>query len=124
MLAIRRLINPSARSEERRVGKECRARWSEDQAEDGIRDFHVTGVQTCALPIYNSTHPAIALVRDAISASSEAQIAQRGVVVRPAAEWPVKLAVVFGDRHVVDAGDSPAHQPVGKIGRASCRERV
>src|SRR5690606_40218931 len=21
--------------------------------EDGIRDFHVTGVQTCALPIYN-----------------------------------------------------------------------
>src|SRR5690606_33318500 len=25
------------------------------QAEDGIRDFHVTGVQTCALPIYNSS---------------------------------------------------------------------
>src|SRR5690606_39421443 len=24
------------------------------QAEDGIRDFHVTGVQTCALPIYNT----------------------------------------------------------------------
>src|SRR5690606_39407575 len=23
------------------------------QAEDGIRDFHVTGVQTCALPIYS-----------------------------------------------------------------------
>src|SRR5690606_40591978 len=23
-------------------------------AEDGIRDFHVTGVQTCALPIYSS----------------------------------------------------------------------
>src|SRR5690606_40234466 len=22
------------------------------QAKDGIRDFHVTGVQTCALPIY------------------------------------------------------------------------
>src|SRR5690606_40544767 len=22
------------------------------QAEDGIRDFHVTGVQTCALPIF------------------------------------------------------------------------
>src|SRR5690606_40838512 len=31
------------------------------QAEDGIRDFHVTGVQTCALPIslnmvYNRVH--------------------------------------------------------------------
>src|SRR5690606_40370361 len=24
------------------------------QAEDGIRDFHVTGVQTCALPICSS----------------------------------------------------------------------
>src|SRR5690606_40380921 len=23
------------------------------QAEEGIRDFHVTGVQTCALPIYS-----------------------------------------------------------------------
>src|SRR5690606_25510951 len=31
------------RSEERRVGKERTGR--------GIRDFHVTGVQTCALPI-------------------------------------------------------------------------
>src|SRR5690606_39510071 len=26
------------------------------QAEDGIRDFHVTGVQTCALPIYFDHH--------------------------------------------------------------------
>src|SRR5436309_15115296 len=25
------------------------------QAEDGIRDFHVTGVQTCALPIWQSS---------------------------------------------------------------------
>src|SRR5690625_6548465 len=27
------------------------------QAEDGIRDGHVTGVQTCALPICNGGHP-------------------------------------------------------------------
>src|SRR5690625_7866262 len=27
------------------------------QAEDGIRDGHVTGVQTCALPIYNFRQP-------------------------------------------------------------------
>src|SRR5690606_39700492 len=26
------------------------------QAEDGIRDFHVTGVQTCALPIFDREH--------------------------------------------------------------------
>src|SRR5690606_39700441 len=28
------------------------------QAEDGIRDFHVTGVQTCALPISYNGQPA------------------------------------------------------------------
>src|SRR5260370_22711757 len=28
------------------------------QAEDGIRDSSVTGVQTCALPIYESSRPA------------------------------------------------------------------
>src|SRR5690606_41094515 len=28
------------------------------QAEDGIRDFHVTGVQTCALPISDAEVPA------------------------------------------------------------------
>src|SRR5207249_6526151 len=27
------------------------------QAEDGIRDRNVTGVQTCALPIYTTTKP-------------------------------------------------------------------
>src|SRR5690606_40758218 len=27
------------------------------QAEDGIRDFHVTGVQTCALPIWARPPP-------------------------------------------------------------------
>src|SRR5690606_40371405 len=27
------------------------------QAEDGIRDFHVTGVQTCALPIFSLPIP-------------------------------------------------------------------
>src|SRR5438876_11392423 len=27
------------------------------QAEDGIRDGRVTGVQTCALPIYSHSHP-------------------------------------------------------------------
>src|SRR5690606_41009370 len=34
------------------------------QAEDGIRDFHVTGVQTCALPIFPvmQRRPACALM--------------------------------------------------------------
>src|SRR5690606_39813813 len=29
------------------------------QAEDGIRDFHVTGVQTCALPIFLDLEDAV-----------------------------------------------------------------
>src|SRR5690606_40907659 len=32
------------------------------QAEDGIRDFHVTGVQTCALPIFISCIKGIMIV--------------------------------------------------------------
>src|SRR5205809_649887 len=94
------------------------AAWVRQPVGAGTRERSVSPRAHACLPPDgvlgdNSTHPAIALVRDAISASSEAQIAQRGVVVRPAAEWPVKLAFAFGDRHVVDAGDSPAHQPVG-----------
>src|SRR5690606_39820757 len=30
------------------------------QAEDGIRDFHVTGVQTCALPIFKGADTVVA----------------------------------------------------------------
>ena len=36
-------------SQEFRMKKECIFFF---QAEDGIRDYKVTGVQTCALPIY------------------------------------------------------------------------
>src|SRR5436309_7435980 len=35
----------------RPVGRLCLHSFFFFQAEDGIRDFHVTGVQTCALPI-------------------------------------------------------------------------
>src|SRR5699024_5074772 len=42
-------LNDDKRSEERRVGKERIKK--KEQAEDGIRDRNVTGVQTCALPI-------------------------------------------------------------------------
>src|SRR5690606_29021031 len=36
------------------------------QAEDGIRDFHVTGVQTCALPI-STTSPNFSLMARSVS---------------------------------------------------------
>src|SRR5690606_40217920 len=31
----------------------------------GIRDFHVTGVQTCALPIYNMNKPVVSMQMNA-----------------------------------------------------------
>src|SRR5690606_39642065 len=42
------------------------------QAEDGIRDFHVTGVQTCALPISAT----------ASRSSSRRRVASRGAAIR------------------------------------------
>src|SRR5438045_613953 len=40
------------RSEERRVGKKQRAKERMNDGRKGLRDSYVTGVQTCALPIY------------------------------------------------------------------------
>src|SRR5690606_27581236 len=53
------------------------------QAEDGIRDFHVTGVQTCALPILLShlpkkLHPSVAkMMRDAYRSRSKVTAKRR-----------------------------------------------
>src|SRR5690606_41173121 len=49
------------------------------QAEDGIRDFHVTGVQTCALPISTYSRQQ-ALPRAASTGSDQVS---RGVAGRP-----------------------------------------
>src|SRR5690606_19004686 len=65
------------RSEERRVGKECRCGWVTYQAEDGIRDFHVTGVQTCALPIYVGTgDPRVAALDEAFAGAVSTALAE------------------------------------------------
>src|SRR5688500_20317061 len=71
------------------------------QAEDGIRDYKVTGVQTCALPI---------------SVSGGGHVPPVGAE----AEGPGRV-VVHGD----GAGLAAGRVDHGKeIGRASCRERV
>src|SRR2546429_2942348 len=81
------------------------------QAEDGIRDVAVTGVQTCALPIFphttntssrperlrHSQRKYFRISSDALSLPSQVVLAHVGVVEQLA----------------------PA-----EIGRASCRERV
>src|SRR2546430_8579846 len=80
------------------------------QAEDGIRDLTVTGVQTCALPIYPDVKQALArvaaLLRDeaeAIETLGAAQIA----------------GVLSGSPQAVQVAVSPFAQ----IGRGSCRGR-
>src|SRR5690606_40035754 len=72
------------------------------QAEDGIRLFHVTGVQTCALPIY--------------------PFPVRGAVVQPAS--PLRRAQ--RQRRPAPGTDRDRMSAVGvdEIGRASCRERA
>src|SRR5207302_10463353 len=62
------------------------------QAEDGIRDFHVTGVQTCALPIYA---PADRLALEAVLRAYRGQwVIERGferLKGRPLSLTPVYL---------------------------------
>src|SRR5690348_18243721 len=75
------------------------------QAEDGIRDGRVTGVQTCALPIYaDSMHEPIVppLAEQGHLACTEAELVAWGERFGRVAQPPLLV----------------------KIGRASCRERV
>src|SRR5699024_11287071 len=44
------------------------------QAEDGIRDRNVTGVQTCALPIFASAGPAISAYRGRVHEVLEGEL--------------------------------------------------
>src|SRR5688572_32324957 len=81
------------------------------QAEDGIRDLTVTGVQTCALPI-----------------SGWGAGTARSLPPSPSAEEPSGCHVRTANANP-RRGDQPLTvQPffarISQIGRASCRERV
>src|SRR5690606_40154919 len=86
------------------------------QAEDGIRDFHVTGVQTCALPIFGFSLGETALAafpRVALEAPSVPTVALlRLVRLRLAPCVPAGAPIARLERDAVE------------IGRASCRARV
>src|SRR5207245_7658282 len=83
------------------------------QAEDGIRDATVTGVQTCALPILPSSGDETLYLTE--------RAAGRGIFTfRPLAAdlyW-IRAIQYFGGRSRV------ARLQQAEIGRASCRERV
>src|SRR2546421_7859577 len=84
------------------------------QAEDGIRDLIVTGVQTCALPILTFPEPVIAV---AIEPKTKADQEKMGVALAKLMQEDPTFKV-----HT----DVETNQVIirGKIGRASCRERV
>src|SRR5438270_13859239 len=56
------------------------------QAEDGIRDLTVTGVQTCALPIFGEEGPAAQVWRDGRDAVTPEREAELGLAVQPRRE--------------------------------------
>src|SRR5690606_40273478 len=85
------------------------------QAEDGIRVFHVTGVQTCALPI-----------------SHARPVSRKGFAPAPRSEHVARSRAKKAPRRGFFAGIGPALCPRAahrllagrrEIGRASCRER-
>src|SRR2546421_2657392 len=84
------------------------------QAEDGIRDLIVTGVQTCALPICN--------VRDFLQ--TEGERVQREIAsyaqLSQVAMTSVKIIAESMSQWKSQVSDARLDQ----IGRASCRERV
>src|SRR5690606_40270620 len=81
------------------------------QAEDGIRDFHVTGVQTCALPILSITPLGVPVVPEeygrAATSSAGSMAASGSGAVLP--------SMSISER---------CPGALSQIGRASCRERV
>src|SRR5690606_40054387 len=87
------------------------------QAEDGIRDFHVTGVQTCALPIFGTR---------AESADQRSHMPSHSLARR--SSWPrsasSKSVPYRRHRDRVGGFCMVRVRQGGKIGRASCRERV
>src|SRR5699024_11687596 len=90
------------------------------QAEDGIRDRNVTGVQTCALPI-SSNDPTSASVCLNRACSAEAIVKS----LTTCRLWPPPAAHP-GTTQMTTLGInrmSRWHSRMWKIGRASCRER-
>src|SRR3712207_7371296 len=101
------------------------------QAEDGIRDIGVTGVQTCALPIClrAAFDGAVSLGR--VQTPTLALVARREEEIRafkPEPYWLVEAAFLadpdraYRGRYL--GGKRIDEQLAAQIGRASCRERV
>src|SRR5207248_7451657 len=86
------------------------------QAEDGIRDRTVTGVQTCALPIFDARSRQPFLER-------HLELTQRYIACFPARENPYDILLDDSEEGLTTARVEAVFKPLKQIGRASCRER-
>src|SRR5439155_12726771 len=92
------------------------------QAEDGIRDGHVTGVQTCALPISCSIAATMTAGQAKVRGiESIAEGAARGLAEIVAAIEQVEHAALRV--RVAAQANRQTAERLKEIGRASCRER-
>src|SRR5690606_41006847 len=93
---------------------------------DGIRDFHVTGVQTCALPIYGEQ--ALRMVGGGgwgpgcgrCDPPGEELAQLRVTLAKAGRECRIREGERFELRHDPHSPDAERRR---QIGRASCRER-
>src|SRR5439155_14969166 len=88
------------------------------QAEDGIRDGHVTGVQTCALPIYEAAARGVDAGAHGHVPRLRAR-SRRRAAPEPVPDGARRSGEGGAGRSVARRRDAPS-----QIGRASCRERV
>src|SRR5690606_40419196 len=93
-------------------------------AEDGVRDFHVTGVQTCALPIFFHN---VNFLSNQLTANEK----ERKKLEMMREDWignishdiKTPLASIQGYAELIKDQDYQFPIEEIKIGRASCRER-
>src|SRR5207253_7524857 len=93
------------------------------QAEDGIRDGHVTGVQTCALPIFAPLAGFVIETAGGLFVFVTVTDAF-AVWVADGAAPVIMIELVPAAAVVAAVSVSVELPPAVKIGRASCRERV
>src|SRR5690606_40672444 len=92
------------------------------QAEDGIRDFHVTGVQTCALPIWLQLTGLDRLAQNN-AASADGLLDFIDGITIDNARGKLIFPVVEPFGKDLEAKFSTTELDLKEIGRASCRER-
>src|SRR5690606_40813491 len=91
------------------------------QAEDGIRDFHVTGVQTCALPIYHDRIFAAQFVDQFLDLRGRDRVERRAWFVHQDHLGVDRNRTRDAEALLLAARKRGAAFAEPEIGRASCR---